>query len=88
MRRLHDAHHDSNHKQMVNGLTAVTCESLQRMDSRTCPMDTRAAVPRGLPNAPRMPVCKWCMSKQVEWLGWSALNYAQAAAAKKVVGCS
>jgi hypothetical protein len=42
----------------IGSPTAVTCESLQRMDSRTWPMDTRAAVPRGLPNAPRMPVCR------------------------------
>ncbi len=36
-------------------LTALT--SLQRMDIRIWPMATRAQVPRGLPNAPRMPCC-------------------------------
>lgn len=38
-------------------LTTLACWSLQRMDSRICPICTRAHTPWGLPKAPRMPVC-------------------------------
>ena len=42
----------------ILALTAATCWSLQRMDSRICPIATRAHRPWGFPKAPRMPVCR------------------------------
>jgi hypothetical protein len=74
-------------RQQARILAAVTCESLQRMDSRTCPMDTRAAVPNGLPNAPRMPVCRYASASGVNQSRYSVWRCPQAAVRASKTSC-